>query len=54
MYFTGKPCKRGHIAARYTESCGCRECVIGHVKLERQHIREIRRRVISGEEKSHV
>ena len=26
-YFTGKPCKRGHIAKRYTVSCGtCADC----------------------------
>lgn len=25
-YFTGKPCKRGHVAERYTCSCKCVEC----------------------------
>jgi 5-methylcytosine-specific restriction endonuclease McrA len=25
-YFTGKPCSRGHIAARYVSSWGCTEC----------------------------
>jgi hypothetical protein len=25
-YFTGKPCKRGHIAQRYTSTGGCRDC----------------------------
>lgn len=25
-YFTGKPCKRGHIAEREISSCGCLEC----------------------------
>jgi len=25
-YFTGKPCPRGHIAERYVNSKGCREC----------------------------
>lgn len=25
-YFTGKPCKHGHIAERTTESCTCSEC----------------------------
>jgi len=26
-YFTGKPCKNGHIAARYTKSSVCMECL---------------------------
>lgn len=26
-YFTGKPCKRGHIADRYSASRACTECV---------------------------
>jgi 5-methylcytosine-specific restriction endonuclease McrA len=26
FYFTGKPCKRGHLAPRYTSSRQCREC----------------------------
>ncbi len=25
-YFTGKPCKHGHIAERYTKTCVCVEC----------------------------
>lgn len=25
-YFTGKPCKRGHIAEQYTANRACREC----------------------------
>lgn len=25
-YFTGKPCKNGHIAARFTSTCACTEC----------------------------
>ena len=28
-YFTGKPCKRGHINKRFTTTCGCVECVSG-------------------------
>jgi hypothetical protein len=27
-YFTGKPCKRGHIGARYTKTSNCVECVL--------------------------
>jgi hypothetical protein len=25
-YFTGKPCKHGHVAERYTKTCVCVEC----------------------------
>ena len=25
-YFTGAPCKRGHVAERYVSSCRCMEC----------------------------
>lgn len=25
-YFTGEPCKRGHVAYRYTRTCVCVEC----------------------------
>ncbi len=25
-YFTGEPCKRGHVAARLVNDCGCVEC----------------------------
>src|SRR5579864_4361302 len=25
-YFTGKPCKRGHVAERFTSRCHCLEC----------------------------
>lgn len=27
MYFTGKPCPKGHIAPRLVDNCSCRECV---------------------------
>lgn len=26
-YFTGQPCKRGHVAKRYTQSAVCAECL---------------------------
>lgn len=26
-YFTGKPCKRGHVAERYLSTRGCVECL---------------------------
>jgi len=25
-YFTGEPCKHGHVAPRYTKTCVCTEC----------------------------
>lgn len=34
FYFTGKPCKKGHISIRYSSDCTCREC-----HLERQRNR---------------
>jgi len=27
VYFTGRPCKQGHIVQRYTTSGGCIECI---------------------------
>ena len=32
-YFTGTPCKYGHLSYRYTQSGACNECINGH----RQH-----------------
>lgn len=29
-YFTGRPCKRGHVAARYATSQTCVECMVEH------------------------
>lgn len=26
-YFTGRPCRRGHVAARRTDSAACTECM---------------------------
>lgn len=26
LYFTGEPCKHGHVAQRYTRTCVCTEC----------------------------
>jgi len=28
-YFTGKPCRNGHVAYRYTQSSTCSDCVKG-------------------------
>jgi hypothetical protein len=40
-YFTGKPCKRGHIAERYTSNTICTQCgkEIYHVQ-DRDHYRD--------------
>lgn len=42
-YFTGKPCKRGHIGMRYTDTSNCVQCMKDRVNRERLVIREIRR-----------
>ncbi len=26
LYFTGKPCKRGHVAGRWVSNCRCKQC----------------------------
>lgn len=36
-YYTGNPCKHGHISARYTQSGNCAECYLTvHLDLVRQ------------------
>lgn len=35
-YFTGKPCKFGHISEKYVDNYGCVECINGRVKQDRQ------------------
>src|SRR5882672_4372526 len=35
-YFTGKPCKRGHVTKRYTGNSNCRECSVLAGKLWRK------------------
>jgi hypothetical protein len=35
-YFTGKPCKRGHLAARRTSDSWCRECATAKTKAYAQ------------------
>lgn len=32
-YFTGKPCKNGHITKRYVENWTCYACILARVKL---------------------
>lgn len=40
-YFTGKPCRRGHVALRFTSSATCMECdrLRYHTDIERQRKR---------------
>jgi hypothetical protein len=35
LYFTGKPCRNGHVAPRYVQSCTCRECIGASVSRQR-------------------
>lgn len=52
-YFTGKPCKHGHKAERYTFSGACIECLAAMQKKARQQWTEARQQVkeyaVSGE-----
>jgi hypothetical protein len=41
-YFTGEPCKHGHISQRYTKTAGCIECV--HPSFEAADL-EVRKRI---------
>ena len=43
LYFTGLPCKRGHVAARYTSSPLCVECVkINYEKRKPKTLAELK------------
>lgn len=39
-YFTGRPCKRGHISLRYTSTAQCKDCIDGHNKQWRDENQE--------------
>lgn len=41
-YFTGRPCKNGHISYRYTEPGSCAECVNGQRNSQREIFRGAR------------
>lgn len=41
-YFTGKPCKRGHISARWTNTSNCADCTIERIYAQRMKIKQIR------------
>ena len=36
-YFTGKPCKHGHISLRITASETCRECACNNIRKARKN-----------------
>lgn len=40
-YFTGKPCKNGHIAFRSTVSGACKECNVEYVRRHKSKLREL-------------
>lgn len=39
-FFTGRPCRHGHLAERYTTNGACVVCTTQRVAEERQAIRE--------------
>ena len=41
-YFNGRPCKRGHIAERYTLTCNCAQCIADANRRARERVRSIR------------
>ena len=43
-YFTGRPCKRGHISLRYANNGQCVECVGVRYKERNEHFRETQKR----------
>jgi hypothetical protein len=49
LYFTGKPCKYGHIDQRYTVSNVCKEC---HRKLMANYRQKIMNRRKEAEDRS--
>lgn len=42
-YFTGKPCKNGHVAERYTLRGACVDCLEMHRKREEELFRRAQR-----------
>jgi len=52
FFYTGKPCKRGHIAARYTSSPICAECVkLNYTKRKPRTLAELKQRYDADPEK---
>jgi len=42
QYFTGKPCKHGHIAPRNTATMECIQCRRGYSRKYTEKVKEIR------------
>jgi len=41
IYYTGKPCRHGHVAERNTVNCVCRVCANNNVKASRERVAAI-------------
>lgn len=51
FFYTGKPCRRGHIAARYTSSPVCVECVrLNYTKRRPKTLAELKERYYADPE----
>lgn len=48
-YYTGKPCKNGHLAERYVTSNACVECAKSFAQETYREIKEIRDRARAAE-----
>lgn len=42
-YYTGRPCKRGHLTLRYVNTGACIECVAGYSKDIKAKIRDLQK-----------
>ena len=40
VYFTGKPCPKGHMSVRYTTNSSCRQCVREAASEQQQFVRQ--------------
>lgn len=45
LFFTGKPCSKGHVAERYVSSGACKACHEERETIRRQHVREFRQHI---------
>lgn len=49
-YFTGLPCKRGHVSHRYTATSNCVQCMIDRIYKKRKEIIAIVKTISAGEQ----
>ena len=47
-YYTGVPCKNGHVDERYTGSGGCRQCIKLSATRDRAYIKQRRHQRLNG------